>query len=128
VGTNFEDIPDEVWELAEPLIPPRRVSPQGGRPRKDDRRVLAGIVYRLRTGCQWKAIPRTLGTGSTIHRRFCEWTDAGFFTAFFARVVRLYQQRHGLDLEWASLDSSLVKAPKGGPKRGPTRRIEPSVE
>lgn len=128
MGTNFDDIPDEVWRLAEPLLPARPPAELGGRPRRNDRRILAGIVYRLRTGCQWKAIPRTFGTGSTIHRRFCEWTEAGFFTAFFARVVREYQHVQGLDLKWASLDSSMVKAPKGGTERDRTPRIEASPE
>jgi len=117
VGTEFGDIPDEVWAIAEPLIPQRCPGPQGGRPREDDRRILAGIVYRLRTGCQWKAVPREFGTGSTLHRRFAEWTREGFFAALFARMVQVYEQGHGLNLEWTSLDSSIVKAPKGGTKR-----------
>ena len=124
MGTDFEDIPDEVWAIAEPLIPRRTPGPQGGRPREDNRRILAGIVYRLRTGCQWKAVPRAFGTGSTLHRRFGEWTDAGFFTAFFIRMVQAYDQGRGLDWEWSSLDSSMVKAPKGGTKPVRTRRIE----
>jgi len=124
MGETFEDIPDEVWELAEPLLPPRPAVELGGRPRRDDRKILAGIVYRLRTGCQWKAIPRSFGTGSTIHRRFCEWTEAGFFAALFARMVLLYEKNRGLDLQWASLDSSMVKAPKGGTARD---RIPPTA-
>ncbi len=91
MGAEFDDIPDEVWAIAEPLIPQRPAGPQGGRPRRDDRRILAGIVYRLRTGCQWKAVPRVFGTGSTLRRRFAEWTREGFFEAFFARIVQLYQ-------------------------------------
>jgi len=124
VGGEFEDIPDEGWAIAEPLIPQRVPGPQGGRPREDDRRILAGIVYRLRTGCQWKAVPGVFGTKSTLHRRFAEWTREGFFTAFFVRMVQAYDQKRGLDLEWASLDSSMVKAPKGGTKPVRTRPIE----
>jgi transposase len=124
VGKSFEDIPDEVWAIAEPLIPHRPRGPEGGRPRRDNRRVLAGIVYRLRTGCQWKAVPRAFGAGSTLHRRFAEWTREGFFLAFFSRVVQLYEKQHGVDLQWASLDASMVKAPKGGIAPVPTPPIE----
>ena len=54
--TRFAEIPDGLWEQVEPLLP--RAAKQGrGRPPIPDRLVLTGIVYRLRTGCQWKAMP-----------------------------------------------------------------------
>src|SRR6266480_1355491 len=46
-------------------------------PRMDDRQALDAIFYVLRTGCQWKALPRSLGAGSTVHDRFQEWQQAG---------------------------------------------------
>jgi putative transposase len=70
------------WLLARRLIPkPTKVHRwRGGRPRVPDRRVLAAILFVLRTGCQWKALDATdLGSGSTAHRRFQEWVRAGLF-------------------------------------------------
>ena len=54
---KFRDIPDPLWEQIAPLIPVRQKKTLRGRPPAPNREVLAGIVYRLRTGCQWKALP-----------------------------------------------------------------------
>ena len=89
----------------------------------DDRRAFAGIVYRLRTGCQWDAIPSEFGSGSTCYRRFVEWTQADVFEKLHAEALCYYHEKCGLDLEWASLDSASVKAPKGGTSRAPIRPI-----
>jgi transposase len=70
---------DAQWQRIEPLLPRRKRKPKGGRPPLDDRRVMTAILYVLRTGCQWKAIPRSLGAGSTVHDRFQQWVEAGVF-------------------------------------------------
>ncbi len=70
-------VPDELWKRAEPLLPRYRRSKRGGRPRTAQRRVLDGILYVLRTGCQWKAAPREFGSASTLHQYFQEWTEKG---------------------------------------------------
>ncbi len=67
---RFASLPDALWKRIEPLLPKRGPRPRGGRPRVADRVVMAGIVYRLRTGCQWKALPREFSSGSTCHSRF----------------------------------------------------------
>jgi putative transposase len=115
----FLAVPDEVWEVVRPLIPAHRRSPNGGRPRIHDRLVFNGIVYRLRTGCQWDAIPKEFGSGTTCYDRFREWVAAGVFEAFHAAMVRYYDQEVGVDLSWCSMDSASVKAPKGGTSRAP---------
>lgn len=66
-------IPDELWAKIEPLLPPDKPHPKGGRPKMAKRLAMDGIFYVLRTGCQWKALPRSLGAPSTIHDRFVEW-------------------------------------------------------
>src|SRR2546423_14725005 len=62
-------MPDPLWEECRPLLPPEQAPGTPGRPAVPLRRVLDGILYVLRTGCQWKAVPRTFGSGSTCHRR-----------------------------------------------------------
>jgi transposase len=121
--TNFAEVPDDLWERVKRWIPPWQRSPRGGPRRLDDRRVFAGIVYRLRTGCQWDAIPSEFGSGSTCYRRFVEWTQADVFEKLHAEALCYYHEKCGLDLEWASLDSASVKAPKGGTSRAPIRPI-----
>ncbi len=102
--------------LIEAVLPPPRPRRRDGRgrPRVPDRKVMGGIVYRLRTGCQWKAIPERFGSGSTCHRRMQEWNRKGVFGAIFQMLVQVYDDLKGLDLRWASMDAALVKAPKGG--------------
>ena len=83
-------VSDAFWERVEPLIPPRpgrparrkfARQPGGGRKPKEARVVFEAIVYVLRTGCQWKALPRErFGSASAIHKRFLEWAKAGFLS------------------------------------------------
>lgn len=86
-----------------------------------DRAVLAGILYRLRTGCQWKALPSEFGSGSTCHLRMQQWARAGVFTEAFAAMLRRYDRRRGIQWTWAALDGFIVKAPQGGTSPGRTR-------
>lgn len=67
------------WERIEPLLPRRKKRPKGGRPPMDNRQAMTAILYVLRTGCQWKALPRSLGAGSTVHVRFQQWVEAKVF-------------------------------------------------
>jgi putative transposase len=78
VTENFR-IPDAMWEQCKPLIPPDRPKSKGGRPRNDDRKMMDAIFYVLRTGIQWKALPRHVAAGSSAHDRFQEWLCAGVF-------------------------------------------------
>lgn len=60
-------ISNAFWERVKPLLPKYRSHDYGVRPRRDLRSIADAIFYRIRTGCQWKAIPRTLAPGSTAH-------------------------------------------------------------
>ena len=111
MDARFAEVPDALWRQIATLIPPRKS--REGRPPVPDRVVMAGILYRLRTGCQWKALPSQFGSGSTCHRRLQQWTEAGVFAAIFAELLRYYDRRRGILWQWASLDSAMVKAPKG---------------
>jgi transposase len=93
-------IPDELWVRIEPLLPPAPPHPQGGRPRMPDRPALDGIFYVLRTGCQWKAFPRSLEAASTVHDRFQEWQQAGVFERMWKVGLLEYDEKVGIDWEW----------------------------
>ena len=88
-----------------------------------NRVVMSGIQYRLRTGCQWDAIPSEFSSGSTCYRRFVEWSKAGVFRMAHVEALLFYDEERGIAWEWASLDSASVKAPKGGIIRAPTQPI-----
>ena len=118
---RFSSIPEPLWRQLEPLLPPAPPTPHGGRPRVSDRAVMSGILYRLRTGCQWRAIPREFASGPTCHRRFQEWERQGVFTQACATLLTYYHRRRGIQWNWGALDSVIVKAPKGGTSQGRTR-------
>ena len=109
-------VSDELWERVEPLLPKYRVTRAGGRPRVDRRLVLDGILYVLRTGCQWKAAPSEFGSPSTLHRYFQEWTKKGVFFRLWKEALREYDALEGIDWGWQSLDGAITKAPLGGEK------------
>jgi putative transposase len=126
MDAKYNDLPDGLWELIRVWIPQQPRNPRGGQQPVEHRRAMAGIIYRLRTGCQWDAIPAEFGSGSTCYRRFQEWRKAGVFAMAHELTLRYYDRKVGLDWEWTSLDSASVKAPKGGTSPAPTRPIAQS--
>jgi transposase len=75
------------------------------------RRVFAAIVYVLRTGCQWKALPKELGSASAIHQHFQQWHRAGFFVALWRSGLAEYDEMEGIAWDWQSVDGAMAKAP-----------------
>ena len=116
---QFADlIPDELWEVVEPLLPRTRGNPKGGRPRVSDRSALAGIVYVLRRGCRWRDVPPTLGaSGVSCWRRLREWQEEGVWMRARRTVLQWLGDLDAIDLERASLDSTSVRAKKGARPR-----------
>jgi putative transposase len=115
--TYPSDVTDEQWALIEPLIP---VYP-GGRPRKTDvRDVLDAILYLLRTGCQWRYLPKDFPPKSTVWRYFDEWRHNGTLDAIhdlLRKQVRT-QEKPYAPRTTASVDSQSVDTTSGGEQRG----------
>ena len=107
-------IPEELWTRIEPLLPTQAPHPRGGRPWKSDRQLMDGIFYVLRTGCQWKALPRELGAPSTVHDRYQLWRKAGVFERLWRQGLQEYDALEGIDWEWQLMDGAMTKAPLGG--------------
>jgi transposase len=123
-------IPDPMWERIAPLIPaPGRVHPfGGGAPRIPDRVVFDAIFFVLRTGCQWHALDATgICSGSTAHRRFQEWEQAGLFELLWATALADYDAGVGIDWSWMSIDGSMGKARWEAEVRARTRRTVGSL-
>lgn len=116
LSSKFHQVPDELWERIEPLLPKYPVSSEGGRPRLSLRKVVTGILYVLHTGCQWKAMPREFGSGSAIHSYFQEWTAGGVFAELWRVALEEYDDLVGIDWQWQSLDGAMTKSPLGGEK------------
>src|SRR5687768_4783279 len=112
-----ELLPDELWHEIEPLLPPHppRTS-KGGRPPVDDRSALRGILFVLKTGTPWQALPtEAFGvSGSSCWRRFDEWTDAGIWPALHGRLLNRLGKAGGVNADRVVVDSQSVRAVKGG--------------
>ena len=113
------EVSDEFWGKVEPLIPVRqrakerkyRRKPGGGRKPMPARQIFSAIVYVLRTGCQWKTLPKEYGSASAIHKHFQQWHRAGFFLALWRSGLAEYNDLEGIAWEWQSIDGAMVKAP-----------------
>ena len=116
LSLKFHQIPPAFWGRIAPLLPKYEPSPKGGRPRLPLRKVVTGILYVLRTGCQWKAMPREFGSGSAIHAYFQEWVAGGVFHKLWRVALEEYDDLVGIDWQWQSLDGAMTKSPLGGEK------------
>lgn len=114
-------VPDALWQIVQRVLPRPPSPSRGGRPRVPARHSLAGILYILRWGLPWRALPPALGFGSgrTCQRRFQEWQQAGVWMRLWR--ILLDQAHHERHLDWsrAALDSASVPAPRGGQATGP---------
>lgn len=110
------EVDDALWERVQPLLIIHKVRKKPGRPRKDDRKILNGLIWLARTGAQWVEIPRHFGAKSTVHDRFQEWVEAAVFEKAWALLLREFDGLKGIDWTWQAADGCIVKAPLG--KRG----------
>jgi transposase len=111
------DLTDVEWAMIAPLLPnkPRGVA------RVDDRRVLNGIFWTLRTGSPWRDLPERYGPYTTVYNRYNRWAKAGIWLRIFERLAQ--QSPDSLHL----IDSSIIRAHQhaAGGKKG--ARITPSA-
>src|SRR4051794_29735513 len=116
------EIDDELWRRIEPILledapPPPRA--KGGRPRIDWRKAINGIIFRLRSGCQWNKLPERFGDDSSVHRWFQRWCRNGVFEKVWAVLVEECDEIGAVHWKWQSADGMLGKARFGGEKDGP---------
>lgn len=109
--TRPRELSDALWARAQPLLPESTPHRKGGRPRRDDREMLGAILYVLRTGIQWNALPRAIGASTTVYDRFRAWERDGFFTRLWAAGLSEFDELVGSDWAWLSMDGAMTKAP-----------------
>ena len=116
---------DSLWSILEPLLPPPRPRPKGGRPPISARAALTGILFVLRSGIPWEMLPTEMGCGSgvTCWRRLRDWQAAGVWERLHCELLRRLQDANRIDWSRAALDSSSIAAKKGVPRPGRTRPI-----
>jgi len=111
------DLADTQWQILDSLIP--QPTPRGvgrGRPWKDRRAVLNGILWVLRTGAPWADVPDRYPSYQTCHRRFQQWVRSGVMKGVLEALALDLKARGALDVREAFIDGSFAPAKKGGPK------------
>ena len=94
------DLNDEEWAVIEPLLPKKGRGPA----RKDDRTVLNGIFYILRTGAPWRDLPERYGPHTTVYNRYVRWGERGVWRGIFEALATECEDA------LVFVDSSIVKA------------------
>jgi len=108
------DLTDEQWAVIEPLLPkPAKRADGKGRPRVDNRAILNGILWVMRTGAPWHDMPNRYPPYQTCHRRFQEWVQTGTFETILKQLVQDVKERGDLDLTECFIDGTFVMAKKG---------------
>ena len=114
------ELTDAEWESLAPYLPS---TVTGGRPRQDDRRVLNGIVWKIRSGAPWRDVPARYGSWRSIYTRFRRWALNGTFANMLAAAQA--QADADADIDWlVSVDSTIVRAHQhaAGAKGGSAKR------
>ena len=108
------DLTDKQWEVVEPFLRWKRRRQDGrGRPPKDARAVLNGVLWILRTGAPWQDLPDRYPPYQTVHRRFQAWQRSGAFKAVLVALAEDLRTRGKLDLSEGFIDASFTGAKKG---------------
>jgi transposase len=109
------DLTEPQWQILEPLLPKPRVREDGrGRPWRDPRDVLNGILWVLRTGAPWYDLPDRYPPYQTCHRRFQQWVRDGTLEQLLSALAQDLKARGGLDLSECFIDGTFAPAKKGG--------------
>ena len=110
------DLTDEQWAAIEHAFPKgerTRTSPKGGRPWRDPRDVVNGVLWILRTGAPWADLPRRYPPPATCHRRFQGWVKDGVLVRMLRDLAEDLKARGKLDLTEAFVDGSHAGAKRG---------------
>ena len=117
------ELTKEQWERIKPLLPPEETGKRG-RPRKDNRTMLNGMLWIVRSGAQWRELPEAYGPWPSVYARFAKWRDDGTLKAVFRTLSE------DADMENLSVDSTCVKvheSANGGKKRRIKRLAVPEA-
>jgi transposase len=108
------DLTERQWQIVAPLLPKPRVREDGrGRPWRDPRDVLNGILWILRTGAPWADMPDRYPPYQTCHRRFQQWVREGTLEQLLHALAHDLKERGGLDLSECFIDGTFAPAKKG---------------
>ena len=119
------ELNERQWNKIRPILPPER-KPAGGRPAKDNRKMLDGILYWLNTGIAWRDLPERFGPWQSVYGRMRTWTKQGVWENVFAALI----EQDLVDETTLMLDSTTIKVHQhgSGVKKGAITRKPDEVE
>jgi transposase len=97
---------DSEWEFIGPFLPVGRFGPYPERLREQ----FEGVIWRFRTGSQWREMPERFGAWQTVYNRFMRWRDAGVFQALLEEAIAEAARRDEIDMSLVSVDSTTTRA------------------
>ena len=122
-ASHSRDLTDEQWVLIGPFLPKLARRTDGrGRPWRENRAVLNGILSILRTGAPWADLPDRYPSYQTCHRRFQQWVRAGVLRGVLEVLAQALHDEGYLDLQETFIDGSFAPAKQGGAGVGKTKR------
>lgn len=108
------DLTDEQWKVVKRVLEDEKVRTDGrGRPWADQRTVLNGVLWLLRSGARWEDLPSRYGSPKTVHRRFQKWARQGVIERLLKALAEDLHERGRLDLKESFMDAMFVSAKKG---------------
>ena len=108
------EVNDELWNIIQNILSELDPPAATGRPRTGQRETLNGIIYVMRSGCQWNQLPEQFGDDSSVHRTMQRWVAKGVLQRLWAVLVENCEELGGVDWEWQSADGAMGKARFGG--------------
>jgi transposase len=105
---------DQQWSIIAPIIKKTKRMETRGRPRRNDKEIMEGILWILKTGAQWSEMPNKYPPYQTCHRRYQEWVELGVFNKALTVLAQDMEQRGGIKLEECFIDGTFASAKKGG--------------
>ncbi len=102
-------VPDELWHNIQPILDQLDPPAKTGRPRIDPRAALNGMIYRMRTGCQWNQLPKEFPDDASVHRTMQRWIEREIFPAIWTALVEACVELGGVDFEWQAADGAMGK-------------------
>lgn len=117
------EVNDELWNIIQDILDELDPPAATGRPRTGQRQAFNGIIYVMRSGCQWNQLPGRFGDDSSVHRTMQRWIAKGVLQHLWSVLIQNCEELGGVNWEWQSADGAMGKARFGGIWSAPTPRI-----
>jgi hypothetical protein len=118
---NFIELSDEQWDYIKQYLPPQ---PYNGKIRTEDRRIIDGIRYVLRTGCPWSEIPRKYGSYLSVRARLKRWSNEGVLEPIISSIDPEDRYKDRLSSYFAPSDNQMISGQKSAGNKISTARGE----